>query len=63
MQRPDPESAAGVRRALGDAREDLFTLAERANRLRYRRGSTDVDGFIQRANYNLSEAQRELASV
>jgi hypothetical protein len=63
MQKPDLEATASVREALGDVRENLFTLAEDANRLGFPDGPNDLLSFLQRANFNLSEAERELAAA
>jgi hypothetical protein len=63
MQRPDPESTESIREAVKDMRETLFVVADVANRLNITAGSTDLHSFIQSANYNLGEAQRELAAL
>jgi hypothetical protein len=63
MQRPDPESTKSIREAVKDMREALFVVADVANRLNLPAGSTDLHSFIQRANYNLGEAQLELAAL
>jgi hypothetical protein len=63
MQRPDPESTQSMREAVKDMREALFVVADVANRLDITAGSTDLHSFIQSANYNLGEAQRELAAL
>ena len=63
MQRPDPESTNSIRVAVKDLRETLFVVADTANRLNIGAGSTDLHSFIQSANYNLGEAQRELAAL
>jgi hypothetical protein len=63
MQRPDPDSAQSIREAVKDMRETLFVVADVANRLNLTAGSTDLHSFIQSANYNLGEAQRELAAL
>ena len=63
MQRPDPESTKSIREAVKDLRETLFVVADTANRLNITAGSTDLHSFIQSANYNLGEVQRELAAL
>jgi hypothetical protein len=44
-----------------DMRETLFKIAEVAIGLNIAADSTDLHSFIQRANYNLGEAERELS--
>jgi hypothetical protein len=63
MLKPDLEATASVREALEDVRESLFDVAEEASRLTFPRGPNDVVRFLQSANYNLGEAERELAGV
>jgi hypothetical protein len=61
MQRPDPEAITSVREALGSMRESLFVVADAAGELELPCGESDLLSFLQSANYNLSEAERELS--
>ncbi len=63
MQRPDPETTSSISEAVEDMRETLFLVADVANRLNIPGVSSDLHSFIQSANYNLGEAQRELAAL
>jgi hypothetical protein len=63
MQRPDPEVTTGIRDAVMEMRETLFRIAEVAVRMNIPAHSTDLHSFIQRANYNLGEAERELSAL
>ena len=63
MHRPDPEAITSIRGELGDMRETLFRIAEVAMRLKIPADSTDLHSFIQCANYNLGEAERELFAL
>jgi hypothetical protein len=63
MQRPDPETTTSIRQAVADMRETLFMVAEVTTGLHIAEGSTDLHSFIQNANDNLGEAQRELESL
>jgi hypothetical protein len=59
----DPETATSIREAVVDMRNSLFTIAEVAIRLRIPANTSDLHSFIQRANYNLGEAERELTTL
>jgi hypothetical protein len=63
MQRPDPETTSSIRQTVADMRETLFIVADAANHLDIAAGTADLHSFIQSANYNLGEAQRELAAL
>ena len=63
MQRPDPETTTSISEAVEDMRETLFLVADVANRLNIPGGSSDLHSFIQSANYNLGQAQHELAAL
>jgi len=63
MQRPDPETTDNIRQAVADMRETLFLVADAANHLNVAAGTTDLHSFIQSANYNLGQAQHELAAL
>jgi hypothetical protein len=61
MQSPDPAATTSIREAVVDMRETLFKIAEVAISLNISADSTDLHSFIQHANYNLGEAERELS--
>jgi hypothetical protein len=61
VQKLDSAATASVRDAVSDMRDSLFAIAKDANRLNHRQ--TDLHSFIQGANYNLSEAERELTAL
>ena len=63
MQRPNPEVTTGIREAVVEMRETLFRIADVAIRMNIPGDSTDLHSFIQRANYNLGEAERELSAL
>jgi hypothetical protein len=44
-------------------RETLFIIAEAASRLNIPSDTSDLHSFIQGANYQLGEAERELAAL
>jgi hypothetical protein len=63
MQRPDPEATTSIRKAVADMRETLFVIAEAVTLLNVPPDSSELHSFIQGANYNLGEAERELHAL
>ena len=63
MERPDlDKTLASVREDLGGVRETLFAVAEDARPLAFSGRPNDLLSLLQRANYALGEAERELSS-
>jgi hypothetical protein len=62
VHRLDSEASASMRDAVSDMRETLFVIAKDATRLNLH-GHTGLHAFIQGANYNLGEAERELTAL
>jgi hypothetical protein len=60
MQKLDSESKTALRDAVSEIREELFTVADDTDRLT---GCPRFQDLLQRASYQLGEAESELIAL